>query len=107
MANPTNERNEMLEKRKVSIIEVSNITNRQTAIKGTLPELLVYFKSILESGAACQGRGTRKINTEPQNLRTLVVNLNNAKRNLSGSRFDPAITYRCKKSKSGDDQTRL
>lgn len=105
MANPTQENIEMQENRKVSIIEVSNITNRQTAIEGTLPELLVYFKSVLESGAACKGRGTRKINTKPQNLRTLVASLNNAKRNLSGLRFEPAITYRCKKQ--GDDHTTL
>lgn len=105
MAKPTKDNIETLENRKLSIIEVSNITNRQTAIEGTLPELLVYFKSILESGAACSGRGTLKINTQPQNLRTLVASLNKAKRNLTGSRFEPAITYRCKKP--GDDHTSL
>lgn len=105
MPEPTQDQNELLENRKVSIIEVSNITNRQTAIEGTLPELLVYFKSILKSGAACRGRGTHKINTQPQNLRTLVSSLNKAKRNLTGSRFEPAITYRCKKP--GENHTSL
>lgn len=98
MAYPNNiYKNTIVKEKKLSVIEVSNITDRQTAITGTMPELLVYFKSILESGAACRGAGTRKINTNPDDLRKLVTSLNNAKRNLTGSRFDPPITYRTKK----------
>lgn len=97
MAYPTNT-NSKSKLKQLSIIEVSHITDRQTAITGTLPELLVYFKSVLESGAACTGRGTRRINTNPDNLRSLITMLNKAKRNLTGSRFEPPISYCSKKS---------
>ena len=61
---------------------------RESKIKGTIPELIAYFKYTLETGKSYQHeKGNKKINLEPKTIGSLISNLNNAKNNSAANGY--------------------
>ena len=66
---------------------------RTGTVTGTLDELITYFGYTLEVGQSWQHeKGNSKINRNPRTFKSLVTNLNRAKRNAAGNGC-PDTTY--------------
>jgi len=69
---------------------------KETEITGTLEYLINYFSYTLEVGESWQHeKGNSKINTNPKSGKSLVDNLNKAKRN-SAANGNPSEYYMLK-----------
>ena len=61
---------------------------RTTEIEGTLSYFIEYFGYTLEKGKSYEReKGNAKINTKPKDVKSLVVNLNNAVNNAARNGF--------------------
>lgn len=70
---------------KVYAVEIQR-RSRSNIVEGTIPELVKYFSYTLLVGESWQHeKGNKKINRNPKTIKSLVNNLNNAKRNAAAN----------------------
>lgn len=68
----------------IMISKCSYHNSSERVVKGTLDELLTYFRNTLETGKSYEHeKGNKKINISPKTAKSLVTNLYNAKNNAA------------------------
>lgn len=76
---------------KAKVFRVTSTYHRSgttTAIVGTLPELIDAYSYTLECGRGWQHeRGNKKINCQPNGIKSLITNLNNAVNNSAANGY--------------------
>lgn len=70
----------------IMVSKCSYHNSSERVVEGTLDELISYFRNTLETGKSYEWeRGNKKINLTPKTVKSLVINLDNAKNNAAAN----------------------
>lgn len=75
------------------LVVKNNLARSQYEVRGTLDELRKRFQSTLDLGATFTGPNKRKVKLKPTTIKSLITNLNNAKRNASRIKDLPTVSF--------------